>query len=166
MVQLEGYPEIHEPYGGVGLPIEARDNRSRCNEDHIITTDGTDLVLVIAYDRYMFTILRVSGTDFEEVNMRSVGWDTSSSNRPSQTHFNRMILSNLYGHLCMECGATDNLTVDHVIPRADNGWSSLSNLQLLCKECNVSKAANYTDYRFMTPAEIFWSWVKEYDYNK
>lgn len=143
--------------GGLGLPIELRDRRSVCKEDYIMTTTGYDLVVVDSFDRWNYTVMHVDGT-FSLINLRYTG---------NRTIFKRIALANLYGHVCMKCGYVpephETLTLDHVIPRADNGWSSLSNLQLLCKECNVSKADTYDDYRFLTPAEIFWGWVEDYD---
>lgn len=142
--------------GGLGLPIELRENKPACNEDYIITTTGYDLCVVDHIERYWFTVMHIDGS-FETINLRYTG---------NRTIFKRIALANLYGHQCMKCGfvpeSTDTLTLDHVIPRADNGWGSLSNLQLLCKQCNVSKADTYEDFRFMTPAEIFWQWAEEY----
>jgi 5-methylcytosine-specific restriction endonuclease McrA len=37
------------------------------------------------------------------------------------------------------CGATTNLTLDHVIPRSKGGSNRLENLQLLCQPCNLAK---------------------------
>jgi 5-methylcytosine-specific restriction enzyme A len=44
---------------------------------------------------------------------------------------------------CAECGATDDLTVDHVLPLARAGRSELSNLQTLCRRCNGSKSGRH-----------------------
>ena len=35
---------------------------------------------------------------------------------------------------CTQCGATDDLTVDHVVPRSLDGW-----VVVLCRSCNSSK---------------------------
>lgn len=56
-------------------------------------------------------------------------------------------LFELYGQRCMKCGETDDLTVDHVIPRSKGGSDLANNLQVLCRACNSSKATNGTDYR-------------------
>ena len=44
-------------------------------------------------------------------------------------------------HKCKQCGSTDNLVIDHLIPLARGGTNDLDNLQILCKSCNRKKAA-------------------------
>lgn len=40
---------------------------------------------------------------------------------------------------CNHCGATENLTIDHIIPIIKGGTNDLSNLQTLCSSCNSKK---------------------------
>jgi len=40
---------------------------------------------------------------------------------------------------CQECGATDGLCIDHIIPASRGGDSSDDNLQVLCISCNTKK---------------------------
>jgi len=147
--------------GGLGLPIERREVRSVCNQDYIMTTTGYDLVRVLdaITDTGWYLVHNCTTGEPYEINLRYTG---------AKTIFKRIALANLYGYECMCCGYVpqeddETLTMDHVIPRANNGWSSLSNLQLLCKDCNVAKADTHTDYRLLTPSEIFWLWAEEYD---
>jgi len=56
-----------------------------------------------------------------------------------------------FGARCLCCGANRTtgaiLHVDHVVPVAVN-WSRRndpSNLQILCEDCNIGKAANFSD---------------------
>ncbi|MCE9547201.1 MAG: HNH endonuclease [Planctomycetia bacterium] len=44
-----------------------------------------------------------------------------------------------YGGRCAECGATDYLEFDHIIPVAKGGGNSDNNVQLLCRKCNLKK---------------------------
>lgn len=57
--------------------------------------------------------------------------------------------SNIYlrdNYTCQYCGLysyerqKDNLTLDHVIPRARNGESSFENIVTACSNCNIEKA--------------------------
>lgn len=43
--------------------------------------------------------------------------------------------------VCRLCGREDRLQVDHIIPLARGGNSSIENLQALCLTCNVRKGA-------------------------
>ena len=41
---------------------------------------------------------------------------------------------------CRYCKATENLTIDHKIPRIQGGKDVITNLQCLCKRCNGIKS--------------------------
>jgi hypothetical protein len=43
------------------------------------------------------------------------------------------------GSRCQYCGSTDNLTLDHVIPKSRGGSSNWDNLITACKTCNSKK---------------------------
>lgn len=43
------------------------------------------------------------------------------------------------GYRCRECGSTEDLTVDHVVPRCEGGRNGFDNLQALCRHCNNRK---------------------------
>lgn len=48
-----------------------------------------------------------------------------------------------YDYKCVECGATKEdcrLEIDHIIPVSRGGSDELSNLQVLCKDCNSAKS--------------------------
>lgn len=44
-------------------------------------------------------------------------------------------------HKCCECGATEPLEIDHIVPISKGGTSDPSNLQVLCRPCNRRKRA-------------------------
>lgn len=45
-----------------------------------------------------------------------------------------------YGGRCAECSADTYLEFDHIIPVAKGGGNSDSNVQLLCRKCNLAKS--------------------------
>jgi hypothetical protein len=49
--------------------------------------------------------------------------------------------------ICVQCGTTDELTIDHKIPRVYGGTNDLSNLQMLCLTCHRTKASTEVRHR-------------------
>lgn len=45
------------------------------------------------------------------------------------------------GHRCGRCNATENLSLDHIVPWSLGGPDTVENLQTLCSPCNSSKGA-------------------------
>ena len=45
------------------------------------------------------------------------------------------------GHRCLKCGTTENLTLDHIVPKAMGGTNKIVNKQTLCVTCNIEKGA-------------------------
>ena len=43
------------------------------------------------------------------------------------------------GHTCQYCGASSDLTIDHVLPRSRGGSSGWENLVTCCRRCNLAK---------------------------
>ena len=41
---------------------------------------------------------------------------------------------------CAWCGATQDLTIDHIVPRCFGGTNEQHNLQILCAPCNTQKS--------------------------
>jgi len=55
-----------------------------------------------------------------------------------KAHIRRMVLER-DGGSCTDCGSTENLTVDHIVPLSRGGTSIPANLVTLCEQCNVRK---------------------------
>jgi 5-methylcytosine-specific restriction endonuclease McrA len=51
---------------------------------------------------------------------------------------------------CAYCGATKNLTTEHIIPLETNGTHELKNLTIACRSCNSSKKRLSLDEWFKT----------------
>ena len=43
------------------------------------------------------------------------------------------------GGQCVKCGRKENLQLDHIIPVKKGGATTVNNLQLLCRSCNLAK---------------------------
>ena len=64
-----------------------------------------------------------------------------------QREWNRKVLINKYNATCAHCGDQVNLihdhpkqaTIDHILPLSRGGLDNLTNMQLLCNDCNQSK---------------------------
>lgn len=59
----------------------------------------------------------------------------------------RDFIFNRDNNACLKCGSHHRLELDHIIPISRGGENKLSNLQTLCKTCNISKSNNFKDYR-------------------
>lgn len=46
------------------------------------------------------------------------------------------------GCICAYCGATDKLSIDHILPQARGGENSADNAVFACRRCNSSKNDN------------------------
>jgi 5-methylcytosine-specific restriction endonuclease McrA len=55
-------------------------------------------------------------------------------NRPT-----RNLIMKRDGYKCLYCGATENLTLDHILPSSRGGDDSWENLCSCCGSCNVKK---------------------------
>jgi DNA-directed RNA polymerase subunit RPC12/RpoP len=45
------------------------------------------------------------------------------------------------GYRCLECGAREDLSVDHIQPVSKGGTDDAANLRTLCRSCNSRKGA-------------------------
>lgn len=64
----------------------------------------------------------------------------------------RKIIYDRDGNKCLACGATDELTLDHIVPSSKGGKSNIDNLQTLCRKCNLQKGNRIRDFRLTTVA--------------
>lgn len=58
---------------------------------------------------------------------------------------NRQNIFRRDGHRCQYCGATTDLTIDHVIPRSRKGPATWDNLVTACRTCNARKGDSTPD---------------------
>lgn len=47
------------------------------------------------------------------------------------------------GFACINCGAFDDISLDHIVPYSLNGPDTVENLQTMCRPCNSRKGAKH-----------------------
>jgi len=63
----------------------------------------------------------------------------------------------LSGRMCIYCGVTENLELDHVVPLSRGGVHSEDNLVVACRGCNTSKGAKpLREWLETQPRAITW----------
>jgi len=67
---------------------------------------------------------------------------------PAFTRFNVFLRD---GFACQYCGATDELTFDHVLPRSRGGRTTWENIVTACAPCNLRKGGRYVRDAQMRP---------------
>jgi 5-methylcytosine-specific restriction endonuclease McrA len=64
----------------------------------------------------------------------------SSSARGYGAAWKRVVAEAIADHpFCAHCGATEDLTGDHIVPRSKGGRAVRENVQVLCRPCNARK---------------------------
>jgi hypothetical protein len=51
----------------------------------------------------------------------------------------RQSIKEKWNYECAYCGETENLTLDHIVPRSKGGSDRVTNVLCACKECNNDK---------------------------
>lgn len=79
---------------------------------------------------------------------------------PNKNRRHRQLLIETQGAFCKQCGAKENLTVDHIEPvrtqRPGVRQGNLKNKQILCSECNWKKSdGNKRDFNSLEAKERF-----------
>ena len=99
-------------------------------------------------DDVVYKAIRVIDDEFQ----RYLKQNSKKSNRIKANNYTskqnvRSWVFSAYGEECIKCGSKDDIQLDHIIPISHGGENKLSNLQPLCKSCNVSKGTKTIDYR-------------------
>lgn len=66
-------------------------------------------------------------------------WARKKRKRKPMSDSTRQKVFERDGRVCLNCGSTDRLTVDHIHPWSKGGADVMDNYQTLCASCNYSK---------------------------
>ena len=58
-------------------------------------------------------------------------------------------------NICLSCGSTERLTIDHIVPLARGGSNKQKNLQTLCHWCNALKGEKIISYNWRYGSRIY-----------
>lgn len=89
---------------------------------------------------------------FKGYSMHSGGFNSKKKNRLQAQVFIgnvgvRRGIFELHGNICLKCGSTERIEMDHIVPVSLGGENTMDNLQPLCKICNIKKGKKIVDYR-------------------
>lgn len=72
-------------------------------------------------------------------------WDRKKRKRKPMSDSTRQKVFERDGRVCLNCGSTDRLTVDHIHPWSKGGADVMDNYQTLCASCNYGKGNSTAD---------------------
>lgn len=127
--------------------IYSNDFAERVLHDRILCEFISNLILNIGFD---------GSTEEKDYSQKWV----ERKNFPSWAK--KTIISRERGH-CADCGASiileleDNYHFDHIMPLYQGGTNDLSNFQLLCQRCNLSKSKNLIPVKSSIPRYLKFS---------
>lgn len=109
-----------------------------------LTLCNVKRAIILAYLGKVEIISRVDG---KKINSVSRSFDCPSIVRLGyfvKVPYKKIILSRKNvlkrdNHKCQYCGSTNNLTIDHIIPKSRGGEDSWENLVTACIRCNNKK---------------------------
>jgi 5-methylcytosine-specific restriction endonuclease McrA len=73
------------------------------------------------------------------------------SRHPAFTRFNVFLRDRFQ---CQYCGAHEDLTFDHLVPRSKGGQTTWENVLAACSPCNLKKGSKTVQEAGMHPAQI------------
>jgi hypothetical protein len=118
------------------------------NKQSEILSDFRRRQIILPYERSVINVILKSGLR-HYYELRE--YLNSEPRREAQRFIGkkevREFIFNRDGFMCLCCGSTKSLSIDHVVPVNKNGENEIDNLQTLCTPCNSRKSDNIIDYR-------------------
>ena len=115
-----------------------------------------DAVKAVVMDRVNIlseydTFVRSPTTELRLPSVVSLKTYVKPSRHPAFTRFNVFLRDRFE---CQYCGATDDLTFDHLIPRSRGGQTEWTNIVTACSPCNLKKGGKMPKAAGMMPRQM------------
>jgi hypothetical protein len=128
---------LRDALAAVGARLEIDDSELRRSEEEVLRRNQEDELIAAAKavqaDRKRRADVEWAKRVIEE------GDEPGRNRRSAIPTAVRHLVWQRDGGKCTECGSTERLELDHVIPVAMGGSNTERNLQLLCEQCNRRK---------------------------
>lgn len=102
--------------------------------------------IVSEYER----VVRSPSFEFRLPSVVSLKTYVKPSRTPAFTRFNVFLRDRF---LCQYCGANDDLTFDHVVPKSKGGQTTWDNVVTACSPCNLLKGGHLPHEIHMFPSQ-------------
>jgi 5-methylcytosine-specific restriction endonuclease McrA len=103
--------------------------------------------IVSEYDRYV----RSPSFEMRVPSVVSLKTYVKPALYPAFTRFNVFLRDRF---TCQYCGAKDDLTFDHLVPRSRGGQTRWDNVTTACSPCNLAKGGKMPDGNGMKPMQL------------
>lgn len=94
--------------------------------------------LKILEEFQLISIIDYKGKEAIKVNNLGIFYKFSVGSRNIPKTIKNIVLKEYNGR-CAICGSDKDLQIDHIFPYIKGGTSDISNLQILCRKCNINK---------------------------
>ena len=107
---------------------------------------GEDLEFALCVECFKKIQSKLSAGDFVTVVQDEIGSGISEISekiivtRKTITEQERTTIFERDNYQCVQCGSTERLEIDHIIPFSKGGTTEMDNLQTLCRKCNGKKS--------------------------
>jgi len=130
--------------GGLEIECMERGHRRwiRPYSDTVYKREGPLLDSAFALRNDTAIHLNIHQVDTPEIAVR-IKEPAAGSKRNTLSRETQKQVFDRDGGKCQYCGSQQNIQYDHIIPFSKGGSDEVSNLQILCRDCNLSKGAGF-----------------------
>jgi len=118
------------------LPSDDCDIEALCDElvsVGVVKLYGDGLAFVPGFIKHQ----HVNPRESKSILPAPDGWEKAPYKNPTKDLKDQIL--NRDNHACVRCGSTENLQIDHILPRSCGGPHVEENLRVLCRHCNAGR---------------------------